>query len=31
MKSSGTGPNISQTALEGLWDYYVDQWKLGWH
>ncbi|HEY8693387.1 MAG TPA: class II aldolase/adducin family protein [Chloroflexota bacterium] len=26
-----TGPNISQTALEGLWDYYVDQWKLGWH
>lgn len=25
-----TGPNISQQALEGLWDYYVDQWKLGW-
>ena len=25
-----TGPNIAQKALEGLWDYYVDQCKLGW-
>jgi ribulose-5-phosphate 4-epimerase/fuculose-1-phosphate aldolase len=25
-----TGPNIGQQALEGLWDYYVDQLKLGW-
>jgi len=25
-----TGPNVGQKALEGLWDYYVDQYKLGW-
>lgn len=25
-----TAPNVSQQALEGLWDYYVDRWKLGW-
>jgi L-fuculose-phosphate aldolase len=25
-----TAPNVSQRTLEGLWDYYVDQLKLGW-